>query len=126
MILLHGVTDRDVGATSVLAALLIVDDALRVRYVQLGRRPVVAQIASVVMIAVQHTLRGQARVCHARLMGILEILFQLLLMIFLGAHAGIDVAAEDRVLLSAARGRVRLIFLMMRHLVSVRHCACKK
>lgn len=33
MILLHGMTDRDVRATSVLVALLIVNNALRIRYV---------------------------------------------------------------------------------------------
>lgn len=123
MILLHGVADRDVRTTSVLVA-LIVDDALRIRHVQLRLRrcPVVAQITGVVVVAVQHTLRGQARVRHARRMGILEIFFQLegLLLIVLGAHTGIDVT-ENRVLL--AGGRVRLVLLMMRHLVSVRHCA---
>jgi len=36
MILIHGMTDGNVGATSVLVALLIVDNTLRVWYIQLG------------------------------------------------------------------------------------------
>jgi len=58
-------------------------------------------------------------------MGIFEIFFQLerLLLIVLGAHTGIDMTTEDRVLLLTAAGRrIRLVLLMM-HLVSM---CCKK